>query len=54
MNHSDHIEYEVDQREGGTFHVTGPNDMDLLIGSWNQAQHLDLMAHPAAVLATAT
>ena len=23
-------------------------------GSWNQAQHLDLMAHPAAVLATAT
>ena len=23
-------------------------------GSWNQAQHPDLMAHPAAVLATAT
>ena len=31
MNHSDHIEYEVDQRDDGTFHVTGPNDMDLLI-----------------------
>jgi len=31
MNHTDQLEYEVDQRDDGTFHVTGPNDMELLI-----------------------
>lgn len=31
MSHSDNLEYEVDQRDDGTFHVTGPNDMELLI-----------------------
>ncbi|MDO9252577.1 MAG: hypothetical protein Q7U48_13640 [Hydrogenophaga sp.] len=31
MSHTDKIEYEVDQRDDGTFHITGPNDMELLI-----------------------
>jgi hypothetical protein len=31
MNHTDQIEYEVDQRDDGTFLVTGTNGMELLI-----------------------
>ena len=31
MKHTDQLEYEVDQRDDGPFHVTGPNDMELLI-----------------------